>query len=361
MFESEDALKKAIGEIREFERLQEKACAHLRGKRVELKQPEVLEKDLVKPILEGEAKGRVVGVDGSIVSEELHGIDLILVRSCAAAFDYREGKLSDCNYYPRATPPYEVFLKYARESHEFSWAKSIMRLRNEILTAIAAAKQFHPNAILLDGSILPQISDRPGKDSELFPEYALLVEKYKELYALAQEKGFFLVGVIKDSRGKHLIKLIRESGALLGGENGEEDFLERTNDSNFLSKLLGRGERTCAFNYSSEWKEHPVLRDFPEYAEKICSMYLKPAKYDRPLRIDFLNKIDSGFIDGIASLINSLSKQNQSYAYPAVLIEADLRALLEQQEAERVYQQLFSELGPAPSLLKLRSNSRPFR
>ncbi|MCX6769518.1 MAG: hypothetical protein NT051_02440 [Candidatus Micrarchaeota archaeon] len=124
--------------------------------------------------------------------------------------------------------------------------------------------------------------------------------------------------------------------------------------------MLEEGERTCAFTYSSASTKHPILGDLGSWSEKILSFYLKPVQGDRPLRVEFLSGQKT--FGEIASLIHSLSCIHKSYAYPAILIEADLRAALSPDDFERAYGSLFSRLGKnSPSLMRLRRNTRPFR
>jgi hypothetical protein len=158
--------------------------------------------------------------------------------------------------------------------------------------------------------------------------------------------------VIKDSRSKRFIEIVSKRF------QGEPGFLH-TSDTNFLHFLLEAGERTCAFPYSSSPAKHQVLKDLGKWAEKILSFYLKPVEGDRPLRVEFLSG-QKPFSE-IAQLIYSISCLNKSYAYPAVLIEADLRAALGSEELERAYASLFAKIGRTSAILRLRRNSRPFR
>ena len=138
-------LAQAINRIKEFEERQRAISARLRKQELALNGADLLEKSLVKKIPLQNVGGRIVGVDGSIVSEELQGLDLVLVRACAVAFDYEQSHLINCDYYPSTIPIPEVLIKYALENHEFAWLKSIKRLYNEVSIAIEAVKKFSPN------------------------------------------------------------------------------------------------------------------------------------------------------------------------------------------------------------------------
>ncbi|MEW5805764.1 MAG: hypothetical protein AB1756_00160 [Acidobacteriota bacterium] len=133
--------------------------------------------------------------------------------------------------------------------------------------------------------------------------------------------------------------------------------LSHSHDTSFLYFLLEPMERTFSYAHSS--KEHPVLRDLGEWGKKAVAFYAKPVSEDRPLRIEFMGAPDKR--DSIASTVCSLSRLSKSYAYPAVFIEADLRAALDRIELERAYRQLLGQVGFRSSIMKLRRDSRPFR
>ncbi|VVB98593.1 Uncharacterised protein [uncultured archaeon] len=149
--------------------------------------------------------------------------------------------------------------------------------------------------------------------------------------------------MIKDSRSKRFVDIAKAAIDL------------HSSDTVFLNHLLKEGERTFAFRYTSDVKRHPITRDFGTEAEAVNAMYLKPVEGDRPLRVEF---IGSDF-SGIASLVYTLSKINRTYAYPSVLIEADLRAALDPLELERAQKSLAMQTGMG--MMPLRRNSRPFR
>jgi hypothetical protein len=88
-----------------------------------------------------------------------------------------------------------------------------------------------------------------------------------------------------------------------------------------------------------------VLKDLEA---EIYFFYMRPLGDDTPIRVEFLTKE----FDRVATIVQSLSKISRSYAYPAVLIEADLRAALNPIEMEKL-----DKLNLRP----LRRNSRPFR
>jgi hypothetical protein len=135
--------------------------------------------------------------------------------------------------------------------------------------------------------------------------------------------------------------------------------LTRTKDSNLLSYVLKKGERSLVFPYSSKSSQHPILREF-EAKDKIFTFYLKTVEFDRPIRIDFLG--DKGVIDKANFISSVLLKMvgHSNYGIPSVLIEADQRAKLEENELEMFYQDIMNKTGNISSLFEQRRNQRPF-
>ena len=355
-----EQIARAVGEIRAFEEKLTKLTSHIRKENPKLSSKDALEEKLFLGTPDVEFTGKITAVDGGILANELHALDLFLIRSVAASFSYENGRLCGHSFYPAAFPEPEATTEYALDSHESNWLKNIKRLNSEIKCATGAVKKETPAVLFLDGSIIPQVADKPAANSKVYAHYEELVGNYLELFRLCESQGVMLAGIIKDSRGKHFLSLVEKEMAL---PPGEADLLTKTNDTAFLFSLLQEKERTLAFQYAT-FSDHPILKDFKGFAEKVCSFYLKPVKYDRPLRVDFLlpkNQEIGAYVQTLSSLVYSLSKHNRQYAYPAVLIEADLRAAMDPQELDRVYDTYFAQAGMSASTFKLRRNSRPFR
>ncbi|MFH1199562.1 MAG: DNA double-strand break repair nuclease NurA [Candidatus Micrarchaeota archaeon] len=354
---SEEALASAVSQIRDTEDRIGALTAALRRQNPKFSAPDIADSELFIPIAETPADGDIAAVDGGLLSQELHAIDLLIVRSAAVIFSHKAGKLVGHEFFPSAFPEPQVHIDSALEGHEFAQWLELRRLDSEISLALSVLEKYPLRAFFLDGSIIPQHADKPPASSTLHPLYAALMSKYLRLYSLAEKKGAMLVGVIKDSKGKHFLGLLLRHASLAA----DAGLLAKTNDTSFIYSLLAQGERTFAFRYSSA-SDAPALRDLPGYGDKIWSTYIKAVKYDRPLRIDFLLPHKSTeAINSISSLVYSLSKHNKQYAYPPILIEADLRAALQQKEMDALYSRLTSALGMRPSLFRLRRNSRPFR
>ena len=91
-------------------------------------------------------------------------------------------------------------------------------------------------------------------------------------------------------------------------------------------------------------------------------MYVRPSLYDRPLRVEFLCPsrsevpVQANLVAGIALNQSALHRE---YAFPAVLIEADLRARLRPEEVDWVFEKIMHKLGRKNFWLQ-RRDRRPF-
>ncbi|MFH1106479.1 MAG: DNA double-strand break repair nuclease NurA [Candidatus Micrarchaeota archaeon] len=353
----EASIRKVVEEIRQSESRVAALTARLRKDNPAFSAPDIADSRLFQPVEDVPAEGRIAAVDGGLLSQELHALDLLIVRSAAVVFNHEAGKLKGYEFIPRAFPEPEVFVDYALEGHELAQYIELRRLQSEIRLANEVLAKSECSALFLDGSIIPQHADKPPANSPLHPLYSSLIESYLRLYSAAEKRNCKLVGVIKDSKGKHFLSLLLRHAALAS----DSSILQKTNDTALIFSLLQEQERTFAFRYASA-SDSPALRDLKGYEDKVWSCYIKAVKYDRPLRIDFLlPRKDSKSIDEICSLVYSLSRHNKQYAYPPILIEADLRAALEQKEMDVLYQHITAALGLRPSIFRLRRNSRPFR
>ncbi len=296
---------------------------------------EFLEGAMIKELAAIPINGNVCAIDSGLLSHSIHGVDILLLRTVAVDLLYNNSELVSCSYYPSKVPLTELEVKTALDEHESSLWCSIVRLKNEVSMAIQAIENFSPFALLLDGSILPLAKDRPSNDSIVFQDYNELIILYKKLYSLCREKNILLIGVIKDSRGRRFVDIIKNINC---------------SDSAFLDHLLNKGERTSVMRYANV--KQPVLKDLEWSANNIYMSYMKVSDNDTPLRVEFLN-FDNNFERSLSTAY-SLSAISDNYAYPAALTEADLCAALDGYELERLKHSLF-EFKP------MRRNSRPFR
>ena len=376
----EDTLDEIAGRIASAEKARSELAKRLRFNSGKMEYAETLEKELHYPVQLSQIDGSIAAVDAGIVGEELHGFDFLVQRTVGVVFEYSGSRVKGHKYFPSALPQLQYDVRSGLDSHDVMWHKSLFRLKGELTCARKIIEQHFPSSLLIDGSIAPLLSDKPSEDSEMRPLYDEVVAAYRSLYETAWKSGCTLLGVIKDSRSKRFIEIIgrhtqdpgelrspvssrsaeHADGAKTPGASGAgEPGLQHTTDTAFLHFLLEAGERTCAFTYSSKPTSHQVLKDLGQWSEKILSFYIKPVKEDRPLRVEFLSGQKT--FSEVASLAHSLSCVHKAYAYPAILIEADLRAALAPEDFERAYGTLFSKLGRSSSLFRLRRNSRPFR
>jgi hypothetical protein len=347
-----DELEAIAGRISAAEEKRAELARRLRFNSGKMEYAETLERELYLPVAQQAVDGKIAAVDSGIAGEELHGFDFLVMRTVGAMFEYSHSRIKSHRHFPSALPPLKYDIRSGLDSHDVMWHKSLFRLKGELTCALEMMRAHSPTCMMLDGSIAPLLSDKPSDDSEMRPLYDDVLSRYKSLYEEAWKSNTPLVGVIKDSRSRRFIEIIQKHA------EHEEGFLHTT-DTSFLYFMLEEGERTCAFTYSSSPTKHNVLRDLGQWSEKILSFYLKPVKEDRPLRIEFLS--GQRTFSEIATLVHSLSALHKAYAYPAILIEADLRAALSPDDFERAYGSLWSRLSRSPSLMRLRRNIRPFR
>jgi len=347
-----DRLAEIAAQIASTEKARAELAQRLRFNSGKIEYSETLERELVHKVALVPVDGTIAAVDGGIVGEELHGFNFLLMRAVGALFTYKASKAVSHAYFPSSLPPMQYDVRSGLDSHDVMLHNSLFRLKGELSLAAALIQKHSPACLMMDGSIAPLLSDKPSEESEMRPLYEEVLAAYQSLYESAWKANTTLVGVIKDSRSRRFIEIVQKHS------QGEPGFAH-TSDTNFLYFMLDAGERTCAFTYSSASSKHPILKDLGQWSEKILSFYLKPVKDDRPLRVEFLS--GQRTFSEIASLVHSLSCTHKSYAYPAILIEADLRAAMPPDEFERAYGSLFSRLGRSASLMRLRRNERPFR
>ncbi len=317
----------------------------------------------------------VVGVDGGFLKKEYHGAGLILRRAVAVAFKFDKNlKLLETNYFPNRRPlPEPVVTGPELAENEFSLLAGLKREECELQTALAAIDKFSPNVLVRDGSIILYPGNAVGKDSRVYEEYKKVIGLFKQLYQTCKEKKILLVGAVEDSRGKRYCGILKNEiiPALAAYENVSRDIREKieknkdvldiTTDTLFLYYLLSVGERTAALDYSTT-SDLPIIEDLTEFRKNIYVSYIKAAEFDRPLRLDFFAEPENlqETADKITSIIFQISNQNRLYSYPSVLIEADARAKLSEEEIDYFKAAIAEKLGRNPALFELRRELRPF-
>lgn len=275
----------------------------------------------------------VCAVDGGLLSSRMHGADIAVARAVGVNFVYAGSKLASFSHHPQKSPEPELELRDSLDEHESLSFRSLVRLRSELRCAIQCVGKHRPGALLMDGSLLPLPNDRPPQGSELAPLFDEVLALYLSLQKACRDGSCMLCGVIKDSRSRKL----------------SQDLGFSCSDGILCGFLLEAGERTKAMPY---YEEKPK-GDMAEIAKGITVFYLKPSQNDLPLRIE----IAGTDADRAASLILGLCAVSENYAYPAILVEADMCAALDGREIESIESSLISLSGMRP----LRRNARPFR
>ncbi len=337
----------------------------LKGKDFSLSVDGKAEKKLSYKVPQWVPQGMVAGVDSGFVAKRLATVDLVLIRAVGVVFDYSGGIVSSAKYFPNYFSfPEPHLASGSLEEDESEQSKSLMRLYEEVGTAKKVIELHSPKYLFIDGSIVPQYQDKPRKDSSLSKNYSRIISEFESLYSLAQQKGCTLIATVEDSRGSRFRQMLQDEVLFSGGVL-EKQKLDGMFDSGLLDHFLETGERSCAFTYTKDISKHPVLQDFSEgWARSIYGLYAKPSDFDRPLRVEFIctgcsNGNLKAKADEAASVALALSSLHREYAFPSVLIEADMRARLKGEEIEIVYSRIMDKLGAAIKM-KMRRENRPF-
>ncbi|MFH1256035.1 MAG: DNA double-strand break repair nuclease NurA [Candidatus Diapherotrites archaeon] len=361
-----NVINEAVNAIHSGEELKQNAAKHLfplkTGDLSKFNSRELLEEKLVFPVAPCSLDCRISGVDSGFVGKNLASLDLVLVRAVSVAFDFENGKMVKALYWPDFYHfPEPVLSNGALDHDEAGCSKSLVRLHKEIFAAKKAIETFSPKYCFLDGSIIPQYADKPRNDSSVCSDYHSIIDEFQSLYALAEESNCTLIACVEDSRGSRFRGILQEE-ILSKARLFDPKKLDSLFDSSLLDYLLLKGERSCAFTYTKNISQHPILNDFEEkWSRKVHAFYLKPSLYDRPLRVEFLSNGESvsAKANELSSVVFSLSSLHREYAYPSVLIEADLRARLHPNEIEAVYNKIWDKLGKHVKI-RLRRENRPF-
>jgi len=384
MFDLQKQMKNVVKNLVKIERDKETFCNILKSIKTKVSisflpkvgRLDLLEDKFAYPVVPTDLKGLcVAGVDGGVVSRSLHSADIIITRAVAAIFRYESENAPYVEYFPDMFPEPKIIINITplnRVNSEIN--VNLERLKAELEVAIKAQDEYIIDVILLNGSLLPQIMDRPLSPSvSLTRKYEEILDLYVRLYEKSMETNTILAGVIEDSRSTrfvqiinrllpHLIRRYPELEELLSFDYRR--VLRLMRDSDFLFRFLEVGERTLVFKYFEASYEPPIIRDLKDrgWKQSISVFYLKTVKFDTPIRIEYLtSSFDPVTLaNRLASIIYPLSSYHPEYATPSVIIEADARARLLESDLEIVYDSLVHAIGAMPSLLKLRRDRRPF-
>ena len=278
---------------------------------------------LIHRVEENPVSTTLGAVDGGIVHEEYGPIILLLIRSVGAIFHYEDGELKEVTYVPSPLPDVEIVANDEPiEREDYHPFRSLHRLRSELNRAIQLS-ELKPEYLFLDGSIVPQIVDKPHSD-HLKPLYKSVVFLYRHLYSLYPDVK--VVGIVKDSRGNRLGIYLQKEGI----------DVPNWQDVSWLNYVLLPGEYTAPIPYSDDPSKHATLKDLNDLAENIYITYLRASPFDRPYRIEFYSTSPEKDAKHLVSLLYPLSSLNPHYSIPPFLVEVDLRARLSKESLSYV-------------------------
>ncbi len=313
-----------------------KAIRNLQISKSVLEKENVLESNIAKLVIDSKIENiKIAGIDGGLISKSFHGFDLLVLRAVGVIFEYSDGKLSSTKYHPKpiVEPTPKVYYEPFYET-EFETNSNIVRQNEEISRAKEVVEKFKPEIIFLHGSIVPQYTTVPGKDSLLYENFKKMINSYVELYNACIKNNVKLAGVVEDSRSSRfcsIIKTVIDEHKI--DSTSFKNFLGKAKDSVVLNQLLGFKERSFVFGYSTAPENHPILKLLGNDAIQLA--------------------------DDLASKLVSLSK-NSMYALPPMIVEADQRAKLSEDDFNLLYSSLLNKLGNISGLNDLRRSNRPF-
>jgi hypothetical protein len=340
-----------------------------------LAQNYLIDDQLARPVKPTKLKGlRVGGVDGGLLKKTLRGIELVITRACATVFEYTPSDRVSVIYFPEKTTPPKVKV----ELNPISWREaevsaSLERLKAELELAIRVQDHHPVELLLLDGSLRPHISDRPPKQSVFSSKYEKITGLYEQLFEKTQETGTLLAGVVKDSRSQRFIKILGEILPHLINrypslkpllQMDYRSILRTAYDTDLFFRILDVGERSPIVRLSdlrADESEKPRSENEHNSKNLVC-VYLRTARFDYPLRIEiFTGSYDPiRIVEKVSAMLLPMSSDNEGFALPTVLIDADSQARLIERDLDFLFSQLATRIGFPESILKLRRERMPF-
>ncbi|MFW9792862.1 MAG: DNA double-strand break repair nuclease NurA [Candidatus Thorarchaeota archaeon] len=319
---------------------------------------------------------RIVGVDGGLVRKRFRSMDLVLTRGIAVIFHFGPEEGPAVDFYPDAFPePKIIPLMLTLSSVELEQLASLERIAAELRVTLSVLDEFRPYLILLDGSLFYHPRDRPQSGSIVYEKFQEVLALYKQLYNKARKKQTILMGVVKDSRstrlattmGEILPHIIRKPEIFEMMQGVDYRWLLKiSRDCDLLDTFLEEGERSFVFRYSSELQlnTNSASEDLSRWASSIWVTYLKTARDDLPLRIEYLSDdeddLDVTKIDKALSSLLPLSSQHPEYGIPTPILEADARAKITANETRLIIDRLMALSGLTYMSLEKRRSRNPF-
>ena len=382
MWNLEDMVNRIVARIENLEKEKKKIANILRNSVAELnieKIPSQLKRDLVENTLvrkvnKADLRGlSVAAVDGGLLIKNLVGLDLIFTRATGVIFSYRHNGKVEVKYMQTKMPNLEIFHNFATNNLlELEFLAGLYRVREELLMAKMILNENIADILLLDGSIfpiLPQLNLLTNIDNiKIFRD---VLKEYTSLLETADATNTIVAGVIKDSRKNTLISWLLKTIPLflviskdLQGilDSDYRHTLQQSNDSEFLYLLLNPGERTLFMKYHIELEDIAYPLD-KKQKNSFGFFYIKTVKYDHPLRVEFYDSTQEfkNIGEKLGSVIYSTASYHQRFGLPSVLVEADNRARLSQQDIDFLYRQILIKAGiNSISLMERRRDRKIF-
>ncbi|MFW9981223.1 MAG: DNA double-strand break repair nuclease NurA [Candidatus Thorarchaeota archaeon] len=319
---------------------------------------------------------KIVGVDGGLVRKRFRSMDLVLTRGIAVIFHFGPEEGPTVDFYPDAFPePRIIPLMLTLSSTELDQLASLERIAAELRVTLSVIEEFRPYLILLDGSLFYHPRDRPQSGSIVYEKFQEVLALYKQLYNKARKKQTILIGIVKDSRstrvattmGEILPHIIRSPEIFEMMQGIDYRWLIKiSRDCDLLDTFLEEGERSFVFRYSSELQTNTnnPTEDLSSWTPSIWVTYLKTARDDLPLRIEYLSEdehdIDTSRIDAALSAILPLSSQHPEFGIPTPILEADARAKITANETRLIIDRLMALSGLTYMSLEKRRSRNPF-
>ena len=354
-------LEKVVNYIQNHQTTREKAGKSIRHAFTQNGSPSPPEGQISYKINPLMLQGSIAGVDSGFISQSYYAMDLLLIHAHAVCFTYEKGKVVQTRYLPESFPlPEPIVNEQGLERDEFHKFVSLTRMQHEMKLGKEIIEKFKPEYLFIDGSLIPLNGDKPSNESKLRGDYAKTIEAFVQLYESAEKNNCTLIGTIEDCRSERLKELLKERMRLQNDVPIEG--IDLLQDAPLMDKALNAGERSMAFTFTNDVRKHSILMDFPQkWAEKLHACYVKPSQWDYPIRSEFLSASNELTLnaDKIAQLVHAQSCLHKEYAFPSVLIEADLRAKLKPEEVEMVSDKIFSKIG-RHSIHFRRRDRRPF-
>ena len=319
---------------------------------------------------------RIAGIDGGLVRKRFRSIDLVLTRGVAVIFQFGPEDSPVVDFYPDAFPEPKISpLMLTLSSIELDQLASLERIAAELRVTLSVLEEFHTDLILLDGSLFYHPRDRPQTGSVVYEKFQEVLSLYKQLYHKTRKKGTTLVGIVKDSRsarvasimGEILPHIVRKPEVFEMMQGVDYRWLLKiSRDCDLLDTFLEEGERSFAFRYSSELvlNTNSTSDDFSTWASSIWVTYLKTARDDLPIRIEYLSAeggdTATDKLDRALSAILPLSSQHPEYGIPTPILEADARAKISANETRLIIDRLMALSGLTYMTLEKRRSRNPF-